>query len=296
MHYWLWSVTEENWEIVKSRKVWATYNKAVTSQIIKDDILIFYVKGTMQFKGIFQVTSDWYETKELIWSDEIKDERKKYLFQINLEIIQLGEVSYKDLIPKLKFVEKKYAPQVYVYGTGGGPVNFRKPLEESDYQIILTEMKKTSKTSQTVQLGPTPTIAPLPTSTETRFTHSELRTMLVELGELFGKCAEAEYGTSPYRYDVVWKRVKAGNPTKVFEIHHKGVLDSALAKLKHAYDLWSASLFLVISKHEDKEKARLLLSGSFHEIGEVTTIMQPEEIQEMYEHKRKFADLERKLR
>jgi hypothetical protein len=76
------------------------------------------------------------------------------------------------------------------------------------------------------------------------------------------------------------KRVKAGNPTQVFEIHHKGVLDSALAKLKHAYDLWSAKLFLVVTEHKDKERARVLLSGSFHEIGDVTMLIQPEEIYE----------------
>jgi predicted RNA-binding protein len=287
MQYWLWSATEDNWEILKTKRVWATYNRNVTTMIKKGDILVFYIKGTLHFKGIFRTTSDWYETKELIWSDEIKEKRKIYPYQISLELIQLGEANYKELIPKLKFVEKKYAPQVYIYGTGGGPVNFRKPLDESDYETILMEMKKNPapepvSTSETHHLTPS--------------THSELITMLVELGEMFGKSAEQEYPAGPYRYDTVWKRVKVGNPTKVFEVHDKGVLDSALAKLKHAYDIWSADLFLVITKHEDKERAKTLLAGSFHEIGEVTTIIQPEEIKEMYEYKKKFVELEKKLR
>jgi predicted RNA-binding protein len=291
MQYWLWSATKENWEILKTKRVWATYNKNVTTQIKKGDILIFYVKGTMHFKGVFQVISDWYETNELIWSDEVKEEKKKYPYQIDLQIIQLGEANYKDLIPKLKFVEKKHAPQVYIYGTGGGPVNFRKPLEESDYEIILTEMKKKPRlpVSEPTKV---PTIPP----SQALKTHSELISMLVELGEMFGKCAEREYLSGPYRYDAVWKRVKVGNPTKVFEVHDKGVLDSALAKLKHAYDIWSADLFLVVTRHEDKERAKVLLAGSFHEIGEVTTLIQPEEIKEMYEYKKKFIELEKKLR
>ncbi|MBX5320362.1 MAG: EVE domain-containing protein [Candidatus Bathyarchaeota archaeon] len=282
MQYWLWSATKENWEILKIKRVWATYNRSITTQIKKGDVLIFYVKGTMHFKGIFRVISDWYETKELIWSDEIKEEKKKYPYQIDLELIQLGEANYKDLIPRLKFVEKKNAPQVYIYGTGGGPVNFRKPLAESDYEIILNEMKK--KPVQPPVFEPT------------LLTHSELINMIVELGEMFGKSAEREYLAGPYRYDAVWKRVKVGNPTKVFEVHDKGVLDSALAKLKHAYDIWSADLFLVVTRHEDKERAKVLLAGSFHEIGEVTTLMQPEEIKEMYEYKKKFIELEKKLR
>jgi predicted RNA-binding protein len=291
MQYWLWPVTKENWETLKTKKVWATYNRNITTQVKKGDILIFYVKGTMYFKGIFQVISDWYETKELIWSDEVKEKKKRYPYQIDLQLIQLGEANYKDLIPRLKFVEKKYAPQVYIYGTGGGPVNFRKPIEESDYEIILTEMKK-KPAPPVSESTSVPSIPP----SETLKTHSELITMLVELGEMFGKCAEREYLAGPYRYDAVWKRVKVGNPTKVFEVHDKGVLDSALAKLKHAYDIWSADLFLVVTRHEDKERAKILLAGSFHEIGEVTTLIQPEEIKEMYEYKKKFIELEKKLR
>jgi len=298
MQNWLWSATKENWEILKNKRVWATYNRNVTTQINKGDILIFYVKGTLHFKGIFRVTSDWYEIKELVWSDEVKERRKKYPYQISLELIQLGEANYKDLVPKLKFVEKKYAPQVYVQGTGGGPANFRKPIDESDYEIILMEMKKNPTPEQppVSELAATPSIPPKTVAAWTTLTHSELITMLVELGEMFGKSAEREYLAGPYRYDTVWKRVKVGNPTKVFEVHDKGVLDSALAKLKHAYDIWSADLFLVVTKHEDKERAKFLLAGSFHEIGEVTTLIQPEEIKEMYEYKKRFIELEKKLR
>lgn len=282
MQYWIWSVTEDNWEIVKRRKIWATYNKNAQTLVKKGDVLIFYVKGTLTFKGIFRVDSEWYTTNELIWADEIRESKKKYPYQINLGLIQLGEANYKKLIPKLDFVKNKNTPQVYIYGTGGGPVNFRKPIEKSDYETILAEMRKTKMPKREEVVAPP--------------THSELIEMLVKLAEMFGKCAEREYRAGPYRYDVVWKRVKIGNPTKVFEIHYKGVLDSALAKLKHAYDIWSADLFLVVVQHEDKDRAKLLLSGSFHEIENVTTIIQPEEIKEMYDYKRKFIELEKKFR
>ena len=277
--YWLWSCTQENWEVLKKNLIWATYDKKVTTMVKKGDVLIFYVKGTLSFKGIFEVASDWYKSKKKIWSDELKERRKKYPYQIDLKIIQLGEANYKKLVPKLKFVEKKQYPQVYIYGTGGGPVNFRKPIDESDYRLILNEMQRTHPPKVKLK----------------RFTHRELTDMLIELGKLFGKYPEKEYKSVPYVYDVVWKEVRIGNPTKVFEIQHKGVLDSALAKLKHAYDIWHADLFLVITRHKDKEKAKLLLQGTFHGIESITTIIQPEEIEEMYAFKKKFSELERRL-
>jgi len=286
MRYWVWSATKENWDIVKEKLVWATYNKGATKIVKRGDIFIFYVKGTLCFKGIFRSVSNWYETKEIIWDDEKRENKKKYPYQIDLQPIQLGEANYKVLVPKLKFVEKKHAPQVYIYGTGGGPVNFRRPIDKSDYELILEEMKKT--------LIPPP--KPKSRLKPRSLSHSELKSMLVELGKLLGKHPQSEFASGPYRYDVIWKRVKAGNPTQVFEIQHGGVLDSALAKLKHAHDMWSANLFLVVTKHKDKEKARILLSGSFHEIGDVTILIQPEEIREIYEYKKRFASLEKRLR
>ena len=235
--------------------------------------------GLVSVFGIFQAVSDWYETNEITWHDEIKESKLKYPYQIKIQPILLGEANYKELVPELKFVEKKHAPQVYIFGTGGGPVNFRRPLNETDYKLIVEQMKK-----KITPVPPTPTLP----------THSEMITMLIELGEILRKYPEREYMSGPYRYDVVWKKTKAGNPTKVFEVQRKGILDSALAKLKHAYDIWNADLFLVITEPKDKDKARFLLAGSFHEIGDVTALMQPEEIKELYESKKRFRELEKR--
>ena len=55
--YWLWSCTQENWEVLKKNLIWATYDKKVTTMVKKGDVLIFYVKGTLSFKGIFEVAN-----------------------------------------------------------------------------------------------------------------------------------------------------------------------------------------------------------------------------------------------
>lgn len=297
MKYWVWSVTRENWEIVKHLNVWAAKSRSIINKLKKGDIIIFYVKGTNTFRGIFKTTSDWYETQKIIWSDEIKEKGIIYPHQIMVEPIILGEAYFPRLVPRLNFIEKKWPkPQSYIMGSPTGPANFGRPIEERDYKIILEELRK-----KPTPFAPKPVRAPTPTPIvrvvpTPAITHSEMIKILCELGELFRKYPESEYFSGPYRYDVVWKRTRAGNPTKVFEVHHKGVLDSALAKLKHAYDIWNAGLFIIITEEKDKDKARILLEGSFHEIGHVTTILQPEVIKELHEFKTKFREIERKLR
>lgn len=113
--------------------------------------------------------------------------------------------------------------------------------------------------------------------------HHEIQSMLVEIGQALGRYAEKEY----QRYDVVWKESElAPRLSHVFEVQVKGKIESALAKLKHAYDTQRSKPVLVISDERDQKRARQFLlpylSGSFHEIGAVTTVLGVEEIERMY--------------
>jgi hypothetical protein len=100
---------------------------------------------------------------------------------------------------------------------------------------------------------------------------------------MLGKYAEEEY----QRYDVVWKESGLSpRLSHVFEVQVKGKVEQALAKLKHAYDTQRSKPFLVISDERDVRRARQFLqpylSGSFHEIGAVTTVLGVEEIERMH--------------
>ena len=104
--------------------------------------------------------------------------------------------------------------------------------------------------------------------------------MLIELGEMLGRHAEAEYDY----YDVVW-RDSAASPrlSHVFEVQISGSVDSALTRLKHAYDAQRSRPFLVIADERDTRFAGKRLSGSFHEILEVITIIGVGELKQLYE-------------
>jgi hypothetical protein len=135
--------------------------------------------------------------------------------------------------------------------------------------------------------------APLPAAPQERtVTHKEAQRMLVEIGLMLGRFAEAEYE----HYDVVWRdSFSAPRLSHVFEVQISGSVDSALTRLKHAYDTQRSLLFLVISDERDHRFAGKRLSGSFHEILNLVTIIGTGELQRLYEAMKSAQPLLEKL-
>jgi len=126
--------------------------------------------------------------------------------------------------------------------------------------------------------------------------HDKLKEKILELGKIEGYIVEKEYKFPDIdeRLDVVWRRVAASVPTYVFEIQIGGNLHQALAKLKHAYDIWNSNIFLITTK-DSVEKVQKLLSGSFHEIKDRIKILTVEQINEVYELQIKDHKLKKQL-
>jgi hypothetical protein len=137
-------------------------------------------------------------------------------------------------------------------------------------------------------------VARTPVSKEAprKITHGEAQQMLIELGEALGFQAEAEYEY----YDVVW-RESPSSPrlSHVFEVQISGSVDSALTRLKHAYDAQRSRPFLVIADERDTRFAGRRLSGSFHEILDVITLIGTGELKQLYESLKSHKDLLGKL-
>lgn len=110
--------------------------------------------------------------------------------------------------------------------------------------------------------------------------HKEAQEMLVEIGRMLGRHAEAEFEY----YDVVW-RDSAASPrlSHVFEVQVAGSVDSALTRLKHAYDAQRSRLFLIIADERAASFAGRRLTGSFHEIWEEVTVIGVGELKRLYE-------------
>ena len=123
-------------------------------------------------------------------------------------------------------------------------------------------------------------------------THKDAQAMLVEIGLMLGRYAEVEFE----HYDVIW-RMTASAPrlSHVFEVQISGSVDSALTRLKHAYDAQRSQIFLVIADERDKNFARKRLSGSFHEIWEAVTVIGLGELEKLHETLRTHQSLLEKL-
>lgn len=110
--------------------------------------------------------------------------------------------------------------------------------------------------------------------------HKEAQEMLVEIGRLLGRHAEREFDY----YDVVW-RDNSASPrlSHVFEVQIAGSVDSALTRLKHAYDAQRSRLFLIIADERAANFAGRRLTGSFHEIRKEVTVIGVGELKRLYD-------------
>jgi hypothetical protein len=124
--------------------------------------------------------------------------------------------------------------------------------------------------------------------------HDELKHRLVEIGRLQGYLTDEEYVFDTGRLDVVWRRVERSVPTYVFEVQVGGDVYHALGKLKHAFDLWNSQIFIV-APQEDRNRVESLLAGTFHEINRRIKFIELDKVEELYERKRAYLDLEKEL-
>ena len=118
--------------------------------------------------------------------------------------------------------------------------------------------------------------------------HTEAQQMLVEIGLALGFHAEAEFDY----YDVVWREaLSAPRLSHVFEVQVSGSVDSALTRLKQAFDLQRSRLFLVIADERAGRFADRRLTGSFHEILDKVTVIGVGELRRFYDSLREHHDL-----
>lgn len=142
-----YTVSEENWHVIKSSDVYGAPGsqryKPIYELIELGDIAIFYAKkkGSRSPSGklvcAFRVVSEWYSEDRPLWPDEVKEGRVKYPWRVRLEPLKLGIANIQELVPRLSFIEKKDRPGAYLVGT---LANLRKPISEEDAKVIIESL------------------------------------------------------------------------------------------------------------------------------------------------------------
>lgn len=162
------------------------------------------------------------------------------------------------------------------------------PIEEVNAARVALDLEPLNETAPT-------SLPELNVATEQAIIkHDDVKASLVEIGRIQGYVADEEYPLDSTRLDVVWRRVERSVPTFVFEVHIGGDIYHAMAKLKHAFDLWNSHIFLVATLGE-KSKYQELLSGTFHEVASQMRFIDVALVRELLAKKKDYKEMERSL-
>jgi len=170
-------------------------------------------------------------------------------------------------------------------------------------QIILLDELQVSKIEQKISAWPiyrvghrpSPQIHDAPVTYKID-SHTQLIDALEEMGKLQNFYPQTEF-TIPdenRRIDVIWRREIRGTPTYAFEVELSGGLDKAINKLYKCYRLWS-TLPRIVTPSSEFVKVKHIASLQEHGFKDLIIPVTPAQIQDIYNKKRNFKDMEQEI-
>ncbi len=299
--YWIFPVTAPHWEIVKARSIWAVRWERIRDKIKKNDILIFYLVGSdpPAIVGIYEVEGEWRRAEKPVWPEELEIREIKYPWQMSLNKISMGAMDVRKNLQELSFVENKAVWGVYLRGSPG---NFGRPINQTDFELIYNELNNPPiEINVAAPKGRIEEEHDVEAEREDKEAqkkglprHYDLRDMIQEIGKMKKLVSEVEYPIDGWRLDVIWRKPVRKNPDQAWEVQIGGNFYEALAKLKHAWDIWGSEPFLVTTKKYEVE-AQKLLGGTFHEMGSVMRIIHYEHVVRWHQLLKDATNLEREI-
>jgi predicted RNA-binding protein len=270
MNYWLAVGSPTNWKLSFERgNVWGLTKRQQHwwNKLSEGDVVLFY--ATKPVSGVFGhgTIQTKFKQNKPTWPEEI--EQGKVLWPWGFEF------TVKYCLPGNEWNTQKITSDTLKLKAG---ISFQSLESEFSEQMIGQLEPATSASGE----EPSGSL------------HEEIKERLIEIGKLQDLIAEKEYSFDIGKLDVVWRRVLNSVPTYVFEVQVGGDVYHALAKLKHAYDLWNSHIFIVASE-KDREKTDVLLSGTFHEISHRIKFVELDKVKELYRRKKDYFDFEKEL-
>ena len=286
--YWLVVGSPENWKTAfEHANIWGLKEtqRHLWERLNENDVLLFYATqpvggiighGTMRTK---------FKQSQPLWPQELREYKVIWPLRFEFDV--------ESCLPPEKWKTEKLVSNVLRPRSGfqllsrdiaEGLMSLPKAREYVVKRAKPSSIAERHRESATVLERPMETVSD----------HDQVKKLLVEIGRLQGFIAEEEYPFDLGKLDVVWRRVELSVPTYVFEVQVGGDVYHALAKLKHAFDLWNSHVY-VIARQADYGKVQALLAGTFHEVGGRLKFIELEKIEELHKRKRAYLDLEREL-
>jgi predicted RNA-binding protein len=132
--YWLCVTNEDNWRVVRERKVWGVprRRRKIIERVIPGDLLVIYV-APRRIGGIFEVISKPYESQEKVFK-EVRGESFPYRVELSPVRVLLEPVEAVEVMRRLSFIpDGRYWSAPLRRGM--------VEMTEEDYHIIETYLR-----------------------------------------------------------------------------------------------------------------------------------------------------------
>ncbi len=281
--FWLVVGSQKNWQVAfDNNNIWGLKEfrelKSLWNMLREGDGLLFYVsKPVHGIVGCGYVATKFKQTTPL-WPDEVKENQAIWPLRFEFDVeyclpLSLWK-SHRYTSQDLQLISRMVF-QCY-------------PIEEVDHA------RKALGLKDVVEKPPASPLEPFTTLESVSTSHDELKHRMAEIGRIQGYIAEEEYRLESTYLDVVWRRVQQSVPTFVFEVQIGGDIYHAMAKLKHAFDLWNSHIFLVANT-ADRSKYQELIAGSFHEVQNEMRFIDAGAVKQLLEKKLAYKEMEESL-
>jgi hypothetical protein len=284
---WILCGKPENWNIAFQDGIWALVPKfgGKWRYIRENDRLFFYATATVAgMIGFGKVQTKFKQTKPL-FPEEIAAKMVLYPFCF-------------EFITDYALAESQWKTGRIKIGLPTGSYSGMNLLDDQDIIDKIIEATKknwnTAPSEDDSESSKPQAITIVNVPVQSSLSHDKVKDMVYQIGKMHRYMADKEYVINSDKLDVVWRRVEKSVPTYAFEIQVSGNLHQAIAKLKHAYDIWNSNIFLVT---EDGYQGKIaeLLSGTFHEIKDILRIITLAQVDELYSIQVVDAKLRKKL-
>src|SRR4030042_384834 len=286
--FWVLGGKPENWESALKDEIWGLIPKFAGKwkYLQEGDWLFFYVTSpVVGIMGVGKVQAKFKQNKPL-WPDEVLQKQVLYPFRF--------EFKSEYIVSVQEWKTKRIRVQL--------PIGSYSGLNLLDDRDIIDGLCETIKQNWNVEIQYGPQAEPYeaklariyPSVETLGLSHDRVKDMLFEVGKIHRYITEKEYVMDGERLDVVWRRVEKSVPTYAFEVQVGGDIYHALAKLKHAYDIWNSNIYIVIDeKHRGQTEE--LLAGTFHEIKNILHVINLEQIKNLYQLQAEDVKLRRQM-
>lgn len=142
MKYWMCITNEDNWKIIRQKRVWGVpeNRRCQIAEVMPKDNLIFYLKPK-RVVGIYLVETSFFESKETMFKTEGFLEKEKFPFRIKIKpLFVLNEpLNFLPFVKQMQFINNKERWGGYFFGRA------MFQISSNDFEVIKSEFKKTKE-------------------------------------------------------------------------------------------------------------------------------------------------------